>query len=203
MVERAGLHRRRSLRLQGYDYAQDGAYFVTLCTHDRECLFGEIVDGVMRLSDAGVVVSDECFKTAQIRKTVRLNVDEFVVMSNRVHGILWIMDVGVIRRVAPTGAGRRPTDPAPGSVGAILAQFKSAVSKSINALHGTRGIQIWQRNYHEHIIRDDNSLNRIREYIGNNPRPWVLDRENPANGGAASRDVGATRRVAPTQWKDD
>ncbi len=96
------LHRRRSLRLQGYDYAQAGAYFVTLCTRGRECLFGEIVGGEMRLNDAGRVVSGEWFKTAQIRENVLLNADELVVMPNHVHGILWIVDVGATRRVAPT-----------------------------------------------------------------------------------------------------
>jgi hypothetical protein len=127
MTYQPDLHRRRSLRLQGYDYAQAGAYFLTLCTQDRECLFGEIVDREMRLNDEGRVVADEWFKTAQIREHVFLNAVEFVVMPNHVHGILWIVDVGATRRVAPTpyravptGSGPRPTGPVSGSVGAIM-----------------------------------------------------------------------------------
>jgi len=181
---------RRSLRLQGYDYAQAGAYFVTLCTRGRECLFGEIVDGAMRPNDAGSAVSDEWFKTARIREHVRLNADEFVVMPNHVHGILWIVDAGATRRVAPTRPGPRPAGPVSGSVGAIMAQFKSVVTKRINALRGTSGMQVWQRNFHEHIIRDDDTLSRIREYIVNNPLQWALDRENPANAGATRRTQG-------------
>ncbi len=147
MTSHPDLH-RRSLRLQGYDYAQAGAYFVTLCTRGRECLFGEIVDGAMRPNDAGSVVSDEWFKTSQIRGNVHLNANEFVVMPNHVHGILWIVDAGATRRVAPTRPGPRPAGPVSGSVGAIMAQFKSVVTKRINALRGTSGMQVWQRNFH-------------------------------------------------------
>lgn len=208
MTSHPDLHHRRSLRLQGYDYGRAGAYFVTLCTHGRDCLFGEIVEGAMRPNDAGAVVADEWFKTAQIRNNVHLNADEFVLMPNHMHGILWLTDagrlqhdVGATRRVAPTtprshpdapasGPASRPTGPAPGSVGAIIAQFKSVVTKRINALHCTSGARVWQRNYHEHIIRDDESLNRIREYIVNNPMKWALDRENPANAARIRQEAG-------------
>jgi len=207
---------RPSLRLQGYDYAQAGAYFVTICTLGRECLFGEIEEGQLRMNDAGSVVHDEWFKTAQIRPNVVLNADEFVVMPNHVHGILWLVDagapeqavgatrwvarqdaavtgqaVGTTHRVAPTRSRARSTGPASGSIGAIIAQFKSVVTKQINTLRGTSGTPVWQRNYYEHIVRNEASLARVREYIANNPLQWALDRENPANAVSTEEAAGS------------
>lgn len=83
--------RHRSLRLKGYDYAQPGAYFVTLCAHERACLSGEVVEGTARLNALGEVVREEWFRTATLRPYVQLHPDEFVVMPNHVHGILWIV----------------------------------------------------------------------------------------------------------------
>ena len=113
-------HHRRSIRLPGYDYTQPGAYFVTFVAHDRECLFGDVVDGVMRLNAFGEIVRDEWFRTAVVRPYVMLDPDEFVVMPNHVHGIIWIVGagdrghgddggnvdvfVGAQRRCAPTDA---------------------------------------------------------------------------------------------------
>ena len=97
-------HRRRSIRLPGYDYTQPGAYFVTICTHNREPLFGQVVDGdVVVLNQWGQVVWEEWFKTAQVRPYVELFENEFVVMPNHIHGIIWIVDnvVGARRRRAP------------------------------------------------------------------------------------------------------
>ncbi|GIV55247.1 MAG: hypothetical protein KatS3mg040_0015 [Candidatus Kapaibacterium sp.] len=187
-------HHRRSIRLPGYDYVQAGGYFITICTHDRTNMFGEVVDGEMQVNAVGEVVCEEWFRTAQIRPYVRLYDDEFVVMPNHIHGIIWIIndDVGATRRVAPTrrvahrvGATHRvaPTDPprgpASGSIGAIVGQFKSITTKRINALRGTPGAPVWQRNYYEHIIRTEDALQRIRQYIVTNPLRWLLDRENP------------------------
>ncbi|GIV57086.1 MAG: hypothetical protein KatS3mg054_0921 [Chloroflexus sp.] len=167
---------------------QAGGYFITICTHDRACLFGEVVAGEMQVNAVGEVVCAEWFRTAQIRPYVRLYDDEFVVMPNHIHGIIWIIndDVGATRRVAHrVGATRRvaPTDPprgpASGSIGAIVGQFKSITTKRINALRGTPGAPVWQRNYYEHIIRTEDALQRIREYIATNLLRWHLDRENP------------------------
>jgi len=109
---------RRSIRLRGYDYTQPGAYFVTICTHDREHLFGEVIDGEMRVNEFGQIVQEEWFRTAQVRPYVQLQPDEFVVMPNHVHGIIWIVDddatdaraqrsiVGAQRSIV--GAQRRP-----------------------------------------------------------------------------------------------
>ncbi len=184
----AGRPNRRSIRLRGYDYTQAGAYFVTIVTQDRAHLFGEVVGGDMRLNEYGQMVREEWFRAAALRPYVQLFDDEFVVMPNHVHGIIWIVDdnddnddVGATRRVAPTPTATViPRGPVSGSIGAIVGQFKSAVARRINALRGTPGASVWQRNYYEHIIRNNEALNRIRQYIADNPIRWELDHENPA-----------------------
>ncbi|HQM13590.1 MAG TPA: transposase, partial [Anaerolineae bacterium] len=85
-------HHRRSIRLEGYDYTQPGAYFITLCTQNREYLFGAVVEGEMRLNEWGEIAREEWFTTARLRPYVRLDEREFVVMPNHVHGIIWIVD---------------------------------------------------------------------------------------------------------------
>ena len=172
-------HHRRSIRLKGYDYTQPGAYFVTICTHERAHLFGRVVDGEMVLNAWGEIVRDEWFRTADIRANVELYADEFVVMPNHVHGIIWIVETGVgaTRQVAPTTD--RPRGPVSGSLGAIIGQYKSAVTRRINIQRNTPGGRVWQRNYYEHIIRTQRALHAIRRYIADNPRRWHLDRHNP------------------------
>ena len=181
-------HHRHSIRLKGYHYAQPGAYFVTICTHDRRCVFGRVVDGEMVLNLYGKIVWSEWFRTARIRPYVQLYESEFVVMPNHVHGIIWIVDspnhnvnaVGETGR-SPLPDGRKnPRGPGSRSLGAIIAGFKSAVTKQINQLRNTPGAPVCQRNYYEHIVRDENALNHIREYIRNNPFNWSMDQENPS-----------------------
>ena len=203
-------HHRRSIRLKGYDYTQAGAYFVTIMTHDRECLFGEVVDGQMRLNPFGEIVREEWFRTAVVRPYVMLAPDEFVVMPNHIHGIIWITGgrgdpVG--RPYDPVGRphdndrdDQRSHGPAAGSVGAIIGQIKSIAAKRINALRGTPAAPVWGRNYYEHIIRYETSLNRIRRYIAANPSQWAEDHEHPrhplrrrANAGRGHRSVGVHR----------
>ena len=180
-------HHRRSIRLADYDYSQPGAYFITICTQDKVCLFGKVIDGEMHLNAFGWIVDEEWQKTAQVRSNVLL--DEFVVMPNHVHGIIRIIEdlatgtadraqnvVGATRRVAPT---KRPTGPPSGSVGAIMAQFKSLVTKRINRLRGTPGAKVWQRNYWERVVRNEQELDRIRRYIEENPLRWYFDRYHP------------------------
>ena len=166
------VHHRRSIRLKEYDYTQKGAYFITIVTYRREPLFGEIVDGVMQLNESGEIARREWFKTAELRPFVELYEDEFVVMPNHAHGILWMNDdVGAERRSAPTDMPHVTA----GSLGAIVRAYKSAVTYAINAARQTRGMVVWQRNYYEHIIRNDADLNRIRNYIVNNPLKWADD----------------------------
>ncbi len=163
--------KRKQLRLKNYDYRQAGVYFVTLCTFEKLSMFGKIIDKKMILNDLGKIVQDEWIKTANIRTHVSL--DEFVIMPNHIHGIIIINknDVGATRRVALMGLQS-------GSVGAIIGQFKSSVTKRINEHRNTPGRYVWQRNYYDHIIRNDADLNRIRQYITNNPKQWDIDEHN-------------------------
>ncbi|MFI4912503.1 MAG: transposase [Sedimentisphaeraceae bacterium JB056] len=193
MNEKLNVHHRRSIRLKGYDYSQAGGYFVTVCVEGRKCIFGEIAGGKMRMNEAGEIVAVQWRRTSDIRDEVVLG--EWVVMPNHFHGIIFIRsdemrdrgerpDRGD-RRVARTGRerdahmGGRPMGPKAGSIGAIMAGFKAATTKRINVLSRTPSKKVWQRNYYEHIIRDNSDLDRIRKYIIDNPQRWELDRINP------------------------
>jgi REP element-mobilizing transposase RayT len=181
-------HHRRSIRLPGYDYGQQGMYFVTICTENRELLFGEIVGGEMRLSERARIV-DGCWQAipAHFR---HVELDEFQIMPNHIHGILAIAQrsenepsvVGA-QHAAPLQRNMISPNIHPGSLAAIIRSFKSAVTSRVNLLRQTPGAPLWQRNYHEHAIRNENDLHRIREYIQTNPLRWELDRENPKRQG--------------------
>ncbi len=184
---------RRSIRYRGYDYSSAGVYFVTLVTHKWEHLFGKIEKGVMRLNDYGVIVKEEWFKTQDLRPNIELNEDEFVVMPNHIHGIIWIvdqidnhvfanqnMDTQEYRggtgdlQVARTRSSNlvRPKGPVSNSIGAIIAGFKASATKRINSLRGTYGKKIWLRNYYEHIIETEKEYFNISNYIHDNPENW-------------------------------
>jgi putative transposase len=235
-------HRRRSIRLKGYDYSQAGVYFVTICTQGRACLFGEVIDGEMRLNDAGRMVVAEWERLPVSFPNVVL--DAFVVMPNHIHGIVILTDPaddatdgataigatisgattggaatgGATTRVAPTTAGDDatpvgaglvpalstmarndatpvgaglvpapsvpvPSTPAP-TLGDVIGAFKSRVT--VEYIRGVKTFgwtpfdrRLWQRNYYEHIIRNEETLNCIRRYIAENPIRWAFDRENP------------------------
>ncbi|MBM3151317.1 MAG: hypothetical protein FJZ96_03790 [Chloroflexi bacterium] len=165
-------HRRRSIRLRGYDYSAAGGYFVTVVAFRRECLFGEIVDGEMRLNALGRIVREEWFRSAQIRKEIRVEEDEFIVMPNHIHGIIWICDVGAdgVRPdsgkqiIKPTGFNTRgaslaPLQRPPKSLGSFIAGFKASVTSRAGRELNTANI--WQRNYYEHIIRVQKDYERI------------------------------------------
>ncbi len=185
---------RRSVRLKGYDYSQAGAYFVTLCAHNRECLFGDVgarravPDSVpeMILSNFGDIVVAEWLKTATIHAGIELG--EFVVMPNHFHGIL-ILGEGTARR-APTI--EKFGQPVAGSIPTIIRSFKSAVTKCINEIRNTPGAPVWQRNYYEHIIRNEADYTGIVEYIAHNPQQWAEDSLHP---NAINHIVGARRAV--------
>jgi REP element-mobilizing transposase RayT len=255
------IHHRRSIRLKGYDYSQNGLYFITICTQNREHLFGTITNGQMALNPMGEIAHNEWFKTASMRPNIRLH--EFIVMPNHIHGIIEIIPtpphpvrthcmrppdmpnhgqserLGRVQR-APTNAattdnhgqsepghgqhagdivrthcmrppdmpstadnhgqsepGRvqhagdivrthcmRPHDAPPitnnhgqraPTVGDIVRGYKSAVTKRINEIRNISGVPVWQRNYHEHIIRNEIAYLRISEYIQANPRRWQDD----------------------------
>ena len=223
-------HHRRSIRLRGWDYTSPGAYFVTICTHNGQCLFE---DPTLRR------VVETMWQRIP-RHFPHVQLDEFVVMPNHVHGIIWIVDKPVGARhsrepssptsvipsdepaqwreqssgnaspLPPPNTGTRhsreplsPTDTilsdeptqsrkqpsgnasplphgvVPGSLGAIIGNFKSVTARRINRIRRTPGAPVWQRNYYEHIVRSEDELGRIRKYIRLNPLKWELDRENP------------------------
>lgn len=215
-------HHRRSIRLKGYDYSQAGAYFITICTKDRQCLFGDIINGEMILNEMGKIAYDEWLKTPELRPNVSLDV--FAIMPNHMHGIIVINDDNtgrgelhspnndIINESDPPnielnrpnhivhdrqhrGEFDSPNDiiyggefdsPLPGAqsstpfrspsnnIGAIVRGYKSSVTKQINLLN--YGGSVWQRNYHEHIIRNERSYQRIYDYIIDNPKNWIDDR---------------------------
>ncbi len=173
-------HKRKSTRLQGYDYAQEGAYFVTICTYRNQSLFGDISnDGEMLLNTVGCIAFEEWEHTEAVRENVIL--DEFMIMPNHIHGIVIITSESarVCQRQTPTKS--KFGQPVPNALGTIMGQFKAIVTKRINKLYETSNTPVWQKNYHDHIIRNELSLNRIRGYIENNPLRWAADRYNPKN----------------------
>ena len=156
-------HQRRSIRLVGYDYAQGGAYFVTICVQGRACLLGEIVEGEVRLSAAGEAVA-RCWEDLPDHfPTVEL--DACAIMPNHVHGIIFLTES------RDAGAACAP-------LSHVVGAFKSFSARRINALRGVTG-SCWQRGYYEHIIRNERSLARLREYVAQNPARWELDRLHP------------------------
>ena len=158
------LPRRRSIRLRDYDYAQAGAYFVTICTHERRSLFGRIVDAQMQVDSIGEIIAQEWVKSAEMRPDVEL--DAFVIMPNHLHGIVLLGQSGA-------GAAARP-------LGAVIRGFKAAATGALAAAGHGLNHPLWQRNYYEHIIRSEESLEAIRAYIADNPARWAEDRQNPA-----------------------
>ena len=183
--------RRRSIRLPDYDYSEPGAYFVTICTYQRKPLFGRVMDGKMRLNAVGRVAESGWLRTPHIR--LEIGLDEFVLMPNHLHGIVVIVDDRAVDEVAHVGAhGRAPLQRPARSLGSLIAGYKTASAKVINRVRGTVGAPVWQRNYYEHIVRNERERDRIREYIQNNPFNWDQDAYNPAVGTSAA---GARRRA--------
>lgn len=186
-------HHRRSIRLKGYDYASAGAYFVTICTHQRQCLFGEIVDGELQLSEFGQIVSDEWIRSRSIRHEI--DFDAWVIMPNHIHGIVLIQPsdvpqdlVGANGRLPlhdrafhPTNQNHIAPPMKPRSLSSFIAGFKSVTTKQINIRRNAAGTPVWQRNYYEHIIRNEESLQHLRQYIHNNPLSWQEDQLHPDN----------------------
>jgi putative transposase len=166
------MNHRRSLRLSGYDYSQDGAYFITISVKKRQGLLGNIVKNQMQLNNYGKIVEKSLEWLSQAYDQVEL--DEWVIMPNHLHVIV------VISANRRGGSRTAPTDVSKiKPLGRLIGAFKTTSTKQINFIRKTNGIPFWQRNFYEHVIRDDHSFNRIREYIVTNPLRWDLDRENP------------------------
>jgi len=168
--------RRKSIRLKEYDYSQAGGYFVTICTQNRECLFGHINNEIMILNEYGRIVLSCWNDLPNHYSHVRL--DAFQIMPNHVHGIIFIE-----KSAEPVGAGFKPAPTSTKRHGLpeIVRAFKTFSARRINESRRTPGEPIWQRNYFDRIIRDENELNRILEYIIYNPLKWEEDKDNPQN----------------------
>jgi REP element-mobilizing transposase RayT len=199
-------HHRRSIRLKGYEYTLEGAYYFTICCHQRRCLLGEIKDGVMHLNLVGATV--KAVGDSLPRHFPLIALDAFVVMPNHVHGIILITDsagncnpnpnlncrgeafVPITEDSQPrsfyTNASpfpgcndsSLPRGTQSGSIGAILQNFKSVATRRVNRITRNSGT-LWQRNYHEEIIRNEKAYENIRRYIMENPLSWDEDEENP------------------------
>jgi putative transposase len=172
-------HHRRSIRLRGYDYTQAGAYFVTICTRNRECLFGDVVNGEMRLNDAGQIVKQ--IWAALPQRFSSITVDESIVMPNHFHGIIVVHNIIVVGAglALPSSAPIQGAASSAPTLGDLIRTFKSISAIRVNRVVDRTGCPLWQRNYYEHVIRNDDSLGRIRQYIADNPLRWPFDPENP------------------------
>ncbi len=192
------IHHRRSIRLPGYDYSQAGAYFVTICTQNRLCLFGEVADGRMIQNVAGQMVETVWQQLPD--RFPQILMDAFVVMPNHVHGIIVITGGdnlnpipadGDIPKSPPVGGYTTvrvptrgtPTDGCVQTLGEIVGAFKSITTHQyvigVKQQHWSPFPgKLWLRNYYERIIRDQDGLNAVRQYIANNPLRWTQDSEN-------------------------
>lgn len=168
---------RRSLRLKDFDYSQSAAYFLTNCTHDRGSLFGEIIDGQMLMNACGEIVVD-CWNNLSFHDPA-IQLDAFVVMPNHVHGIIIILDNRVVGAIHESPLPKNISERRVMLIPKIVGRFKMNSAKRINQLRKTSGMPVWQRNYFEHIIRNEKALGRIRNYIETNPLRWQFDKENP------------------------
>ena len=164
------IHHRRSIRLPGYDYSQPGFYFVTICIYQRECLLGEIEEGIMKLSRYGEVVEYNWFNLTRIYSHIALNT--FAIMPNHFHGIIEIKEPDKKHDLAK-----------------IVGNFKTFSARRINRIRSMKGVPVWQKGYYEHIIRDECSLTPIQQYIMDNPLQWKTDKLYPSS--YNDRSVGA------------
>ena len=188
-------HRRRSIRLKGWDYSRPGMYYVTICTKKKICLFGEINNGKMVTNLFGRIVEDG-WKALEMQYFY-VQLDEFQIMPNHLHGIIMYHKMAdVIARVGCRGVSRNaPTygiQTFPNQIrtlpdnknfkrkplGRLIGAFKTMTSKHINTINGNPGDVIWQRDMYERVIRDENELQRIRKYIKDNPSNWDDDEFN-------------------------
>jgi len=204
------IHHRRSIRLKGYDYSQAGLYFITICVQNRECLFGNVVNGKMEFNDAGEMVESEWLKLPERFKNIELH--EYIVMPNHFHAILQIEGATLVVALNDDGSFNNPDfqnncdtpnvlkknngrsikgqpqgiAPSVKTVGDMVGAFQSIVT--VKYIHGVKKMnwqpfnrKLWQRNYYEHIIRDEKSYHTISNYIINNPSNWTTDKYSQLN----------------------
>ncbi len=182
------IHHRRSIRIPLFNYSSSGRYFITVCVQERECLLGSIKNGIVSFSDIGHIVKEVWDELPQ--RFPRIRLDECIVMPNHFHGIIWIDGIGAPLVGAPPVdaiAIRAGTRPAPtgfhSTLGDVIGAFKSITTVRYITLRQKFFVSVrtklWQRNYWEHIIRNEVDLDRIRTYIIQNPIEWEADGENP------------------------
>ena len=168
--------RRKTLRLPDYDYSQPGAYFITLLTYRRQQMLCDILDGEPVYTRFGLIVKDSWMNLVQYH--ARLRLDEFCIMPDHLHGILWLVE--------DSNGGSTPIDPrvsepatemstASGLLSEIIRGFKSFSARKINTIRGTTGSPVWQRGFYEHVISGEDELNQIRQYILENPLKWQFE----------------------------
>jgi len=180
------VHRRRSIRLQDYDYAQDGLYFITICCHNKAHFFGDVINDEMQLNEAGKI-AQECW-LAIPQHFLHVHLHEFVIMPNHLHGIIEFVGA---KNFSPDNSIAHSTEnrnienhnraknfsPLLGTsktIGSVVRGFKIGVTKWMRQNTGVT--DVWQRNYFEHIIRNEDSFDTIREYIMTNPAKWPQDK---------------------------
>lgn len=161
---------RKNPRLKHYDYSSSGQYFVTICTHHRISIFGEISDGKMILNNLGEIAQEEIIKTSELRSNVEIN--HFVVMPNHVHMIVEFLQIENKTENIP-----RIFASPKNNISSLIRGYKSAVTKRCRVvLHTTESSDsIWQPKFHDHIIRNETSYETIAQYIDTNPEKWKDD----------------------------
>ena len=153
---------RKSPRLAGYDYSEAGYYFVTLCTREQECLFGEIIEDSMHLNNIGQMIAS--MWRAMPERLEQVDLDSFVVMPNHIHGIVSLEKGITLTRVIQAFKSISTNE-----------YIRGVQSQGWKRFNGT----LWQRSFHDHVIRNEKDLFRVQEYIMNNPLQWAIDEENP------------------------
>lgn len=164
-------YRIKTTRLQNYDYSWDGAYFITICTKNREHFFGEIIDGLLQETESAKICR-ACWSDLP-NHYPNCILDLFVIMPNHVHGIIFIKNFRIETGLKPVS-----TEPKQYSISEIIRGFKTFTARKINDFQNTQGISFWQSRFYDHIIRNDDALDRIRQYILDNHANWEKDRNN-------------------------
>jgi REP element-mobilizing transposase RayT len=168
--------RHRSVRIQGYDYSQSGAYFVTICTWQKNLIFGEITKGIIHLSKLGEIARQELERLPHKFSVIQM--DTFVVMPNHIHMLITISGNDAAIQTANSEAFRHPLA---GSIPTIVRTYKASVTRRVVLLRDIPVSEVWQRNYYEHVVRNAKEHERIYAYIVANPVQWDSDDENPAD----------------------
>ena len=180
MPYNSNIHHRRSIRLKGYDYSQAGAYFITICCENRGCRFGKIENGEMLLNEFGQIAHNEWMKLAERFENFELDV--FQIMPNHIHGIIALNTVGATLAVAQKNVVNNydlRAGASPATVSDIVGAYKSLVANGCLEIYKLKNEsmgKLWQRNYHEHVIRNEQSYYTISNYIIDNPAKWNEDK---------------------------